>query len=146
MIAVDFGIVLPEQFAGGGVVRLQDAPAPGGVHDAVDHDRCCLKAAGGTRVPVPGQTEIPGIVHVDLLEGAETLFGIGTPVSQPVAGLRVGADDARGVHPAGVEGHRRRIPGGVQAFFASQQQCAGDAEDGKQPPRRTVQHDSPRSP
>ena len=100
LLAIDLRIVGPEPLAGAGVDGVHHAPRRGLVHDAVDHDRRRLDAAGGFERIAPDQTELLDVVGVDLVQLAEAGFGVVETDGRPVVrrrrvGLDRGAIDCR---------------------------------------------------
>ena len=73
------------------IERVDDAPRPGGVDDAVLNERRRLEAARGAELPAPHQAQLSDRLLVDLLQGAEPMVVVGPAVHQPVAGVTIGA-------------------------------------------------------
>ena len=93
LLAVDLGIEGPEPLAGAGVDGVHHAPRCGLVHDAVDHDRRRLDAAGGFERIAPHQPEFLDIVDIDLVELGKARLGIVETDGRPVVRSRgIGLD------------------------------------------------------
>src|SRR5690606_15578747 len=96
-LARNFGIELPQQLARARVDRLYFAPCACGVHLAIDDQRRRFLAAMGVQIERPRESQLSNVLGRDGRERRETLFGIGAAMSQPVAGILLGLDDASGI-------------------------------------------------
>ena len=101
VLAMYFGVVLPELLSGLGVDGVGHAPGSGGIHHPVDHQRRGLEAAIGRRLERPRQAQLGGVGVVDLIERAEALLVVVAPVRQPVLVARVRLRQGRIVHRRG---------------------------------------------
>ena len=82
-LAGDVGIILPQQFAGTRVERMDDAQSDSEVDDAIDFQRLGITVE---RVDVigPGQAELADIGVADLGQRAIMLFAVVAAIAGPV--------------------------------------------------------------
>ena len=123
VLAMHFGVVLPQLLAGARVDRVGDAPRSGRIHHAVDDERRGFEAAVGRGLELPREAELGDVLVVDLIERAEALLVIVAAVRQPVLVARLERSQRRVVH-------RRLLLGGSP-------RNAGDDGDGDTSGKRT---------
>ena len=88
-------IIAPQFLTRCRVQSVHDAPGPGDIHTAVDHDRCCLHAAMGWHIEVPGKPELTDVFTIDFFERAKPLLVVSAPMRKPVRRVVVGGNQAR---------------------------------------------------
>src|SRR5207245_9083854 len=86
----DLGVVGPEFLSGGRFHREDFAPGGSEVHHTIDDDGSGFLTTTGVEIHVPGESQLPDVLVVDLLQWAEALLAISTAVTHPVAWLPIG--------------------------------------------------------
>jgi hypothetical protein len=119
VLAMHFGVVLPQLLAGARVDRVGDAPRSGRIHHAVDDQRRRLEAAVRRGFELPRETELRDIAIVDLIERTESLFVIVAAVRQPILVARVGRPQGGIVHRGFLLGGAEGDEGGDEGDDAS---------------------------
>ena len=132
-------VIGPQLLATGGIEREQLAPCRGHVHHAVNDQRCrFLRAVRGVQIDAPGQTQLPDIGVIHLLQRREALLAVGAAVAHPVGRVLVGGRQAGGIDGSGLRRFFGRLAGCKDA-----NQNAGESQD-ENPCRLVLGHGKPR--
>ena len=98
---LDPRVVGPKLLSGFGVESVNHAPGAGGVENAALDERSGFQAASRAHFAAPNHSQVRHGLFIDLVQRAETLIIVGSPIEKPIARGRVrgGNNIAPGLPP-----------------------------------------------